>query len=179
MDIHLKRFLWYYKTITNKDFPTENEEIIVSHDLIILAGLDYWKFIYTIRRLVEEGYLKKNFRRRYVITKKLVEALSNFLPVDVVNFNDKMNKAFIYLTLALLGNRDLREKIMMTLGASDEKELAELIKKFYETTQALNEKMGVVLRKIEELREEIRKYVGQVSSVSEDGEIGRIVVDQK
>jgi len=179
MELHLKRFLWYYRTVTGKDYPTPGEELIISHDSIALAGLDYWKFIYTMRKLVDAGYLEKGFRRRYIITQKLVEAVRRFFPSEELKLTDKINNTFIELLILILKDPQLKSQLMMTLGASSEKELAELIKKLYELMQSLNEKMNILLKRLEDLRQEVKKYEDKVSGVSEDTELGRVIVDNK
>ena len=176
MDIHLKRFLWYYRTLTNKEYPDVGEEVVVSHDTILLAGLDYWKFIYSLRTLVDKGYLKKGFRRRYIITKSLVDAVRSFLLEKEVNLQEKISNLTIYLFYLIITNQEFKSQFMMTTGVPSEKELAELVKKMYEVMNAVNEKLGVIIKRLEDLKEDLQKYASKVSGVSEDGEVGRIVI---
>jgi len=172
--IHLKRFLWYYRTITGKDFPEPGEEIIVSHDSILLAGLDYWKFIYTIRKLLSEGYLVRNFRRRYIITHKLVNELKYLTILENVTLKDKIHDAIISFYLFLFEYPSFKLALMMEMKSPSEKEFAQLLKKFYEVMDSVNERLGVIIKKLEEIRKELK---GEVSDMQE--EVGRVVTDTK
>jgi len=172
--IHLKRFLWYYRTVTGKDFPESGEEVIVSHDSILLAGLDYWKFIYTIRKLLSDGYLVRNSRRRYVITPKLVRELKYLTVLEDVTLRDKIYDTVINFYLFLFRYPSFRSVLMMEMKSPSEKEFAELLKKFYEVMDSVNERLGVIIKKLEELRKEIK---GEVSDMQE--EVGRVITDTK